>query len=66
MDYFVVEGIWVFEDLLCIVYDIFLLWVDGLDWEIMMKDFFKVGKFYLKGDYKVFNLVLSYINIYIN
>ena len=27
-----------------------------------MKDSLKAGKLYLKGDYKVFHLVLSYIN----
>ena len=30
--------------------------------ETMMKDSLKVGKLYLKGDYKVFHLAFSYIN----
>lgn len=66
LDYFAAEGTRAFEDLLCIVHDISLLRADGSDWETMMKDSLKAGKLYLKGDYKVFNLVLSYINTYIN
>ena len=63
LDYFAAEGTRAFEDLLDgIVHDISLLRAVGSDWETVMKDSLKAGKLYLKGDYKVFHLALSYIN----
>ena len=53
LDYFAAEGARAFDDLASIVEDISSLRADGGEWEGRIKDALKVGKLYLKSDFKV-------------
>ena len=53
LDYFAAEGARAFDDLASIVEDISSLRADDGEWASSIQDSLKVGKLYLKSDFKV-------------